>query len=83
MTMYSVYIIQCRNGAYYVGYTNDLDRRLKMHREGRGSKYVRAFKFSRIVFQEKFRSKSRAMRREAEIKGWSRSKKMALVSCTK
>ena len=80
MADYFVYILQSRDGKYYVGYTTDLDRRMKEHRTGKGSKFVRGFGFKKLLYHEKYRSRSKAMKREAEIKGWSRIQKKALIS---
>lgn len=78
--MWFVYILRCRDGTIYTGVTKDVKKRLADHRAGRGSRYVRARGAEKILHQEKFKSKSRALRREAEIKRWPRSKKFQLVS---
>lgn len=76
---YFVYILESSNGKYYTGYTTDLDRRMKQHRSGKGAKFTRSFGVRRLLYHEKFRTQSKAMRREAEIKSWSREKKKALI----
>lgn len=76
---YFVYILQSANGKYYVGYTTDLARRMKQHQNGTGAKFTRGFGFSKLLYHEKYRTQSKAMKREAEIKSWSREKKKELI----
>jgi putative endonuclease len=77
--LHYVYILESKDGKYYTGYTVDLDRRMKMHAEGKGSKFVRAFGFKKLLYVEKFHTKSHAMQREAEIKKWPRTRKKELI----
>jgi len=76
---YYVYILLCRDGSYYTGSTNDVDKRFKEHLEGRGAKYTKSHKPEKIIYQEKFATKSEALKREAELKRWPKDKKMILV----
>jgi len=76
---YYVYILLCRDGSYYTGSTNDVDKRFKEHLEGRGAKYTKSHKPEKIIYQEKFATKSEALKREAELKRWPKDKKMVLV----
>ncbi len=73
-----VYILESSDGKYYTGYTTDLERRMKMHQNGTGAKFTRGFGFERLLYHEIHPTKSKAMRREAEIKRWSRGKKERL-----
>ena len=77
--MYTVYILQCRDGSLYTGITTDLDRRLEQHLRGKASKYTRAKLPVSCVYSERQPSESVAKKREWEIKGWSRSLKLNLV----
>jgi putative endonuclease len=77
--MWFVYIIQLSNQAYYTGITNDLDRRLKQHSEGKGSKYVRAHLPLNLVYKESCDTKSIALRREAAIKRLTHRRKKELI----
>lgn len=77
---YFVYILQSSDGKYYVGYTTDLDRRMKEHQSGRGSKFIRGFGFGRLLYHERHRTKSQALKREAELKSWGREKKKHLIT---
>ena len=73
------YILRCADGTYYCGWTNDLDRRLKAHNEGKGAKYTRSRRPVALVYYEAFSTKEEAMRREYEIKQLPRKKKEELI----
>jgi putative endonuclease len=77
--MYYVYILKCADKSLYTGITNDLQNRLRKHKEGMASKYTRAKRAVKFVYTEKQRSRSAALKREAEIKRWSRQKKLQLI----
>ena len=72
------YILKCSDGTLYTGWTVDLEKRLKSHNGGRGSKYTRARLPVRLVYQESFTSRKGAMKREYEIKQLSRKEKEGL-----
>ena len=74
-----VYILQSADGRYYTGYTTDLERRLKEHQSGSGGKFTRSFGAKKILYHESHPTKSSALKREAQIKGWSRQEKAALI----
>jgi len=74
--MFYIYILLCSDQSLYTGYTNDIEKRVETHRQGLGSKYVRAHLPCKLVYSEKFETKSEAMKRETEIKSWNRSKKL-------
>lgn len=74
-----VYILQTRNGHYYTGYTTDLDKRMKAHQEGKGAKFTRAFGFKKLLYHKFFKTKSKALKREAAIKKLSRLEKTKLI----
>lgn len=63
----------------YTGIATDVARRFQEHKEGRGAKYTRAHKPVKIVYQEKVGARSNAQSREAEIKKFSRIKKLAMT----
>ena len=73
------YILRCADGTYYCGWTNNLDRRLKAHNEGKGAKYTRSRRPVAFVYYEAFSTKEEAMRREYEIKQLPRKKKEELI----
>lgn len=74
------YILRCADGTLYTGWTNDLPRRLQAHNAGTGAKYTRARRPVRLVYQESFPTKQEAMRREWEIKQYSRAEKLQLIA---
>jgi putative endonuclease len=75
-----VYIVRCRDGSLYTGYAKDPGARLERHNSGKGAKYTAGRRPVTLVFTQKFRSLSRALKREHELKQWTRAKKEALVS---
>jgi putative endonuclease len=76
---YCVYIIQCRGGSFYTGYTKDLDSRMKLHINGKGARYTKMHKPKKLVYVEEFDSRSEAMKREKEVKKLNHSQKLELV----
>lgn len=77
--MYYLYIIRLSDESLYTGITNDLERRLKEHKKGRGSKYVKGRLPLELEYVEKHEGRSEAMQREAEIKKWNKNKKEKLI----
>ena len=75
-----VYILKCRDGSYYTGWTNDLEKRIKTHNAGKGAKYTKSRLPVTLVYYETFQTKEEAMRREWEIKHLTRSKKLQLLT---
>ena len=77
--MYYVYLLQCGDRSIYTGITTDVERRFKEHQSGIGGKYTRAKKAVKVLYTERFKTRSEASKREAELKRWSRKKKLSLV----
>lgn len=73
------YIIQCSDGTFYTGWTNDIKRRIEEHNSGRGAKYTRPRLPVDLVYYETFPSKQEAMKREYAIKQMTRKKKEELI----
>ena len=73
------YILRCRDGSLYTGWTNNLERRLACHNEGKGAKYTRTRRPVELAYYEAFQTKEEAMRREWAIKKLSRREKERLV----
>ena len=74
------YIVRCSDGTLYTGWTNDLDKRLKAHNEGKaGAKYTRAKRPVELVYYEGYATKEEAMSREYAIKQLTRKEKLALM----
>jgi putative endonuclease len=78
--MFYFYILRCKDGTLYCGSTNNLEKRLKLHNTGRGSAYVNSRGGGEIVYSERFTTIGDAMRREIEVKRWSKTKKEQLVT---
>ena len=74
------YIVQCKDGSLYTGWTNNLEKRIKAHTEGKGAKYTKARRPVKLMYYEEFSSKEEAMRREYEIKHMSRKEKETIIS---
>jgi putative endonuclease len=77
---WSVYILECKDGSYYTGITNDVDRRVQEHKDGKASAYTNSFGVREIVYTEQVAGKGTALSREHEIKQLSREEKEMLVS---
>lgn len=75
-----VYILECKDGKLYTGITNDLTRRIKQHNRGQGCRFTKFRIPVKLVHSEACPSKETALRREAEIKGWKRERKLELLS---
>ena len=78
--MFYFYILKCKDGSLYCGSTKNLHYRELAHNAGKGSAYVRSRGGGKIVYSEKFRSWSKTLKREAEVKKWTREKKLILTS---
>ncbi len=77
--MFIVYILKLSDGSLYTGYTKNLDERLKYHETGKGSKYVRSRLPFELMYTEECKTRSKAMKREIQIKKFSREKKLHLI----
>jgi len=75
-----LYILQCRDGSFYTGVTKDLKRRLKMHNDGKASRYTRTRRPVALLYQETCASRTQGLARECAIKSFSRKKKEALLA---
>lgn len=74
-----LYILECKDGSYYTGYTNDLEKRFKKHEEGKGAKYTRGRGPLKLVFQQAFPTKQEAMRMEFAVKKLNRAQKERMI----
>lgn len=73
------YILLCNDNSYYVGITNDIEKRMILHNTGKGSKYLISKLPAKLIYSEKYINKSEARKREIQLKGWSRIKKEKLI----
>jgi predicted GIY-YIG superfamily endonuclease len=78
-----VYIVRCRDGSLYTGYAKDPAARIARHNMGKGAKYTSGRRPVTLVFAQRFRSLGRALKREHELKQWTRAKKEALLSASR
>jgi putative endonuclease len=77
--MWYVYILGCKDKSLYTGITDNLQRRFEEHKSGKGGKFTRAFIAEQLLYSEKQSTREAALRREAQIKRWTRKKKLALI----
>ena len=75
-----VYIIECSDGSLYTGITNDLDRRITAHNDGRGAKYTKSRRPVRLRYSEPAADRKNASQREYAIKSLRKAKKMRLIT---
>jgi len=73
------YLVRCRDGTLYCGWTNRLDERIKAHNDGKGAKYTKCRRPVELVYYEVFPTKKEAMSREYAIKRLSREQKLKLI----
>ena len=79
---YFVYILECADQSLYVGCTNNLEHRVAQHNDSKwGAHYTKIRRPVTLKYSENFPTLREARRREAEIKGWTRQKKLNLIQC--
>ena len=78
-----VYLLRCRDGSLYCGWTDDLERRLARHNTGKGARYTRSRKPVRLVWSEELADRSAALKREIAVKRLTRPQKLALAGLTR
>jgi predicted GIY-YIG superfamily endonuclease len=74
------YMLQCRDGSYYAGHTDDLEKRLAEHQMGQGSRFTNSRLPVTLVWSERFAGRDEAKEAESRLKGWNRAKKEALIA---
>ena len=75
-----VYILKCADGSFYVGSAHDLEDRLKRHNSGNGAVFTALRRPVKLVYQEPYKYLDDTIKRERQIKKWSRAKKEALIN---
>ena len=78
--LFYVYIVECKDGTYYTGYTPDVEKRIELHNKGKGAKCLRGKLPVELVYVKKFRSLKSALREERNIKKLTHSQKEKLVN---
>ena len=76
---YYVYILSSKSGVLYIGCTSDLDRRIAQHKDGLFDGFTKKYRVKRLVYVEEFAAAADMVRRERELKGWTRARKLALI----
>ena len=79
MGSHFVYIVRCSDNSLYTGYTNNIEARINKHNAGKGAKYTKIRRPVVLVYQEMYETKSEALRREYEIKTFTRQRKLKLI----
>jgi len=74
------YVLECLDGSYYAGYTNNLSNRMSVHNSGKGAKYTRARRPVSCIYQEFHDTKQLAMRAEYAFKQLKKNKKIEYIS---
>jgi putative endonuclease len=77
---YYIYIMASSTGTLYIGVTSGVGARAWTHKAGQGSEFTRKYKVDRLVYYECYRYVKNAIAREKQLKGWKRSKKIALIA---
>lgn len=72
-------MLECSDGSLYTGWTNNLEKRIAAHNNGKGAKYTRVRLPVKLVYYEEYEDKIEAMKREYEIKQLSRKEKVKLI----
>lgn len=75
-----IYLLECKNGAYYAGITNDIEARFLAHVSGKGAKYTRANPPVKILATKLCINKTEASQLEVQLKSLPRAKKMAFFA---
>ena len=78
--MHYIYIVKCSDNTYYKGYSNNPEKRIKAHNDGKGARYTRGRRPVQLVYYEKYENKSEALKREWEIKHLTREQKEEIIS---
>lgn len=75
-----LYILECADGSYYTGSTNNLELRLAQHQAGKGANHTQKHLPVKLVYFEEYERIDQAFYREKQVQGWSRKKKEALIN---
>ena len=75
-----MYILECADGSYYTGSTNNLERRIQQHSDGQGANHTKKRLPVKLVYSEEYSRIDKAYYREKQVQGWSRKKKEALIN---
>jgi putative endonuclease len=76
---FTVYILQDAEGGFHVGYSGNLNPRVVAHSRGLGGILTKKLPLLRLVYSEPCETLAGAVKREPQLKGWTRAKKVALI----
>jgi putative endonuclease len=79
VSVWFVYILRCSNGSLYVGETNNVEQRVADHNRGRGSAHTAKHRPVEAVYVEQHSDRPASLKREQQLKRWTRVKKQALI----
>ncbi len=74
------YMLRCNDGSLYVGMTNDVSTRIEKHNRGYGPEFTKKRRPVELIWKQEFVNRSGARKREVELKGWNRKKKLSLIA---
>ena len=80
MKPFFMYMLECSDGSYYIGHTDDIEKRISEHEQGQVSGYTKTRLPIKVVYVQDFMTRDEAINAEQQIKGWSRKKKEALIT---
>jgi putative endonuclease len=78
-TYYYTYIMSSRTKVLYIGMTNNLERRVQQHKEGKHDSFTKEYRCHHLVWFERYATAVSAIAREKQLKGWRRARKLALI----
>ena len=78
-SMYCLYILRNIHNRLYIGQTADLEKRLNDHKNSHEAKFIKDYGSFELVYSEEFDNRVEVMRREKQLKGWTRAKKEELI----
>ena len=79
MRPFVLYVLRCADGSYYVGHTDDLEKRIFQHETGELCGYTSRRRPVTLLYAYEFATRAESLQRELQLKGWSRAKKEALI----
>jgi predicted GIY-YIG superfamily endonuclease len=78
--MWFLYILRCADDSLYIGATSNVERRVSRHNDGFAAAYTARRRPVRIVYTEQYAARAECLKRERQLKQWTRAKKEALIA---
>jgi len=76
---FTLYLLECADGTFYIGHTDNLDRRVQQHEQGLAGAYTANLRPLKLIHVEEFESRLEALTMERKLKGWTRAKKQVYM----